>query len=101
MTRLQTNYIQKQKQLAVIHVLQSVLVNPGLRPKNLLTAMEKYAYRHGIQFDMTHGELVNWLYTLLACQLVDDLEVCLEQSEPYKVWYATDNAQIWLDAVTQ
>ena len=102
MTRLlDMSYKNKEKQLAVIYVLQSVLVNPGLRPKNLLTAMEKYATRHGIKFNMRHGELVNLLYTLLACQLVDDLEVYWEQSETYKVWYATNNAQTWLDAVTQ
>ena len=94
-------YKHKQKQLTVIYVLQSVIANPGLRPKNLLIAMNKNAQHHGLAFRMKHGELVNLLYTLLACQLVDDLEVGWEQSEPYKVWYATDNAQTWLDAVTQ
>ena len=94
-------YKHKKKQLTVIYVLQSVIANPGLRPKNLLTAMENNAQHHGLTFCMKQGELVNLLYTLLACQLVDDLEVCWEQSETYKVWYATDNAQVWLDAVTQ
>lgn len=91
----------KQKQLGVIYVLQSVIVHPGLRPKNLLTTMQNDAKHHGLTLDMKHGELVNLLYTLLACQLVDDLDVCWEQSETYKVWYATDNAHIWLKAVTQ
>jgi hypothetical protein len=94
-------YKHKQKQLAVIYVLQSVIANPGLRPKNLLTVMHKNAQVYGLAFRMKQGELVNLLQTLLACQLVDDLEVCWEQSEPYKIWYVTDNGKAWLEQVTQ
>ena len=102
MTRvLDMAYKHKEKQYTVIYVLQSVIANPGLRPKNLLTAMQKNANPLGVIFAMKHGELVNLLYILLACQLVDDLEVSWEQSEPYKVWYPTDNAQAWLKQVTQ
>ncbi len=94
-------YKHKEKQLTVIYVLQSVIAHPGLRPKNLLVEMHNNALHHGVGFSMRLGELVNLLYVLLACQLVDDLEVCWEQSETYKVWYATDNAEVWLKAVKQ
>ena len=95
-------YKHKEKQYTVIYVLQSVIANPGLRPKNLLTAMQNHAKKTtGVDLWIKHGELVNLLYTLLACQLVDDLEVGWEQSEPYKVWYPTDNAQAWLKQVNQ
>ena len=88
-----------EKQLTVVYVLQSVIAHGGLRPKNLLMEMHNDAKHHGVKFSMKLGELVNLLYILLACQLVDDLEVCWEQSETYKVWYATDNAEVWLKAV--